>query len=74
VIEAQRWHLGNPNFVGGQRSAMASNYVVVAIGQDGDDEAKGSEAFANLPDLLLCMVPRIGGIRFQLVNWTIYDF
>jgi hypothetical protein len=74
VIEAQRRHLGNANIATGQRSAMASNYVVVAIDQDGDDKAEGLEAFANLPDLLLGMAPRVGGIRFQFVNSTIYDF
>jgi hypothetical protein len=74
VIEAQRRHLGNANFTGGQHSPMASDDVAVTIDQDRDDEAKGLEAFANLPNLLPGMAPRVGGIRFQLLASTIHDF
>jgi hypothetical protein len=50
---------------------MTSDYLAVFIDQDRNNEAKGLEALANLPDLPPTMAPRVGGIRFQLLDSTI---
>jgi hypothetical protein len=52
---------------------MASDYVAVAIDQDRNNEAKGLNAFGDLPDLPPGMAPRVGRIRLQLFDSTIYD-
>jgi hypothetical protein len=43
----------------------------VAIDQDRDVEAELLYAVHDLPDLLFAVAPRVGRVRFQLVDPTI---
>ena len=45
--------------------------VAVAIDQDRDIEAKGLDAFGNLPDLPLGVAAWIGGVRLQIFDAAI---
>jgi hypothetical protein len=47
--------------------------LAVAVDQDRDVEAKGVDAVGDLPDLLLGMMPRVGGVRLQLRDPAIDD-
>jgi hypothetical protein len=53
VIQAQGWHLGDAEQLGGEQPAMAGDDVAVAVGQDRDNEAEKLDAIGNLPNLLL---------------------
>jgi hypothetical protein len=48
--------------------------IAVAIDQDRDIEAESLDAVANLADLLFAMTPRIGGVRFELIDPPVDDF
>ena len=50
---------------------MTCNYVAVAIDQDRNDEAERLDAGGNLPNLLLAVPARIGGVGLYLVDTPI---
>jgi hypothetical protein len=50
---------------------MAHDNLAVAISQDRDIKAEGPDAVGNLLDLLLAVMSRVGGIRFQIFDSTI---
>jgi hypothetical protein len=47
--------------------------LAVAVDQDRNVKAKGLDAVGDLPDLLLGMMPRVGGVRLQLRDPAIDD-
>ena len=63
MIEAQGRYLGHAAQLGGEQPAMAGDDVAVAIRQDRDIEAERINAVEDLPDLLLAVAPRVGGIE-----------
>jgi hypothetical protein len=73
VIEAQRRHLGYAEQAACEKPTVPDDNIVLAIGQNWDIEIKGRDAVGNLPDLLLSMAPRVGGIGFQRVDPTVND-
>jgi hypothetical protein len=52
---------------------VSTDNLAVAIDQDRDIKAEGPDAVSDLPDLLFGVVPRVGGVRFQLLNPAIND-
>jgi hypothetical protein len=47
--------------------------LAVAVDQDRNVKAKALDAVGDLPDLLLRMMPRVGGIRLQLRDPAVDD-
>jgi hypothetical protein len=45
--------------------------IALPVSQNWDIEIKGLDAVGNLPDLLLSVAPRVGGIGFQRVDSTV---
>ena len=66
MIQAQGWHLGDAEQLGGEQPAMAGDDVAVAVGQNRDNEAEKLDAVGNLPNLLFAVAPRIGRIQLEL--------
>ena len=52
---------------------MTSIYVEIGIDQHWHIEAEGLDAVGDLPDLLLAVAPRVGRVRFQLVDRPVDD-
>ena len=50
---------------------MTGDDVAIAIDQDRNNEPKGLDAVTELPNLLLAVLARIGGVRLDLVDPTI---
>jgi hypothetical protein len=71
VIETEGRHLTPAELASGQQPAVAGDELIVAIDQDWDIEAEGLDAAGDLPDLLLAVQPRVGGVRFELAYQAI---
>ena len=52
---------------------MPCDHVAIAIDQDRDIEAKGLDAFGNLPDLLFAVASRVGRVGSEPVQRAIDD-
>ena len=73
VIEAQRRHLGHAELAAGEQPAVPGDHVAVAIDQDRDIEAESLDAVGDLPDLLLAVAPRVGGVRSSALDSAVND-
>jgi hypothetical protein len=68
VIEAQGRYLGDPEQGACEQTTVTRNYIALAVKQDRDIKSKSFDAFGDLPDLLLTVMPRITGVRFKIVD------
>ena len=73
MIEAQGRHLGNAEFTAGEQPPMPTDHVAMAIDQHRDIETEHSDAFGDLPDLLLAVNPRVSRIGCELVDRPVDD-
>jgi hypothetical protein len=73
VIEAQRRHLSYAEQAACEKPTVPGDNVALAVDQNWDVEIKGLDAVGNLPNLLLGMAPRVGGIGFQRVDATVHN-
>jgi hypothetical protein len=73
VIEAERRHFAPAELSTGQQPAVTRDHILFAVDQNRNIEAKGPDAVGDLPDLLLRMPARVGGVRLQLVDATTDD-
>jgi len=73
VIEAQGRHLGNAELAAGEQSPVPGDHLELGIDQHRHVEAKALDAVGDLPGLLFAVQPRVGGVRFQRLDPTIYN-
>jgi hypothetical protein len=66
MIEAQGRHLIPAELPTSEQPATSGDHIAIAIDEDRDIEAKNSDAFSNLLDLLLAVQPRVCRVRFKL--------
>jgi len=67
MIETQGRHLGPAELSTGEEPAVTRDDVEIGIDQHRHIEAESLDAVGDLPDLLLAVAARVGGVRFQLV-------
>jgi hypothetical protein len=66
MLEAQGWHLVDAKLAASEQPAMSGDHVERGVHQHRHVEAKDTDAFSNLPDLLLAVPARVCRVRFKL--------
>jgi hypothetical protein len=73
VIEAQSRHLRSAQQAACEKPTVPDDNIALRVSQNWDIEIKGLDAVGNLPDLLLSVAPRVGGIGFQRVDLSVHN-